>query len=467
MFDLLGRWPYILTALYLFQRLGFFLVPNPTLYRVHLMTTTVLALAAVLWLLLRRSRRVEGDDSASWIKVIRASGWLAVASLAAAIAANVVGNVTLAEMLTAAVLDTGYVGMALFAGTTVLGAMIKLLLARKSISRFRVVTQHTGPLLKSVGKLTRWAALVTWVYVTLNEFRIFRPISDYVRGVLTYQVTFGQLSITLGGILLFCFSIWIAFGIAKTVRVLLHDEILPRLDLPRGVGNSVSTLTYYALITLGVFIALAAAGFELSQLTLIVGALGLGIGLGLQNVVNNFVSGLILMFGRPIQPGDVVEVSGISGRVREIGMRATTLTTFEGADVVVPNGMLLSEKLVNWTLSDMTRRIDVNVGVAYGSNPRQVLELLMEIARATPGIAQTPEPTVLFTGFGASSLDFASRAWTHEFGEWVAIRSNMSVRVYVALVTAGIEIPFPQQDLHVRSIDPKARAGLEAALGTR
>ena len=109
----------------------------------------------------------------------------------------------------------------------------------------------------------------------------------------------------------------------------------------------------------------------MSQLAIVVGALGVGIGFGLQNVVNNFVSGLILMFERPIQPGDVVEVSGTSGKVREIGMRATTLSTFEGADVVVPNGMLLNEKLINWTLSDMDRRIDVNVGVAYGTDPRQ------------------------------------------------------------------------------------------------
>jgi len=142
--------------------------------------------------------------------------------------------------------------------------------------------------------------------------------------------------------------------------------------------------------------------------------------------------------------------------VREIGMRATTLTTFEGADVVVPNGVLLNEKLINWTLSDMDRRIDVNVGVAYGSNPRQVLELLMDVTRATPGIAQQPAPTVLFIGLGASSLDFAIRGWTNTFGDWVNIRSDLYVRVYEALGAAGIEIPFPQQDLHLRSVSVDA-----------
>ena len=180
--------------------------------------------------------------------------------------------------------------------------------------------------------------------------------------------------------------------------------------------------------------ALAAAGFEVSQLAIVVGALGVGIGLGLQSVVNNFVSGLILMFERPIQPGDVVEVGGTSGKVREIGMRATTLSTFEGADVVVPNGMLLNEKLINWTLSDMDRRIDVNVGVAYGTDPRKVLDLLMEVAVVhAPASRPQPAPTVLFVGFGASSLDFGIRAWTNNFGDWVKIRSDLDVRVYDAL----------------------------------
>jgi small-conductance mechanosensitive channel len=144
--------------------------------------------------------------------------------------------------------------------------------------------------------------------------------------------------------------------------------------------------------------------------------------------------------------------------VREIGMRATTLTTFEGADVIVPNGTLLSEKLINWTLSDMNRRVDVNVGVAYGADPRRVMDLLKEVTKEAPGIVAHPEPSVIFTGFGASSLDFGIRAWTDEFGEWVATRTELTVRVYDALRAAGIEIPFPQQDIHLRSVAPQAGA---------
>jgi potassium-dependent mechanosensitive channel len=174
------------------------------------------------------------------------------------------------------------------------------------------------------------------------------------------------------------------------------------------------------------------------------------------------VSGLILMFERPVQPGDVVEVGGTAGSVREIGIRATTIRTFEGAEVVVPNGALLSEKLVNWTLTDRNRRFEVAVGVAYGSDPRRVIELLLGVAQETPGVLQHPAPMVQFQGFGASSLDFVLRAWTGDSDNWGSIRSELSVRAYDVLNAAGIEIPFPQHDLHLRTVssDAAARLGL-------
>jgi small-conductance mechanosensitive channel len=459
-YEVLGPWPYIATALYLLKELNLFFVLNPLYHRVYMLLLTLLTAALLVWLLWR-SRWRPGEPALSLArKAVRAVGALAVAALLVSAVSNVVGNVSLAEMLTGGILDSGYVGLVLYAGVSVLASVIRLLLARRALARVSIVTQHAGPLLHSLTRLLGFGAVVVWVIVLLTEFRIYRPIRDAVAAVLTHPLKFGEISLTLGGVLLFFFSVWLAFWVAKTVRYVLQDEVLPKMSLPRGVGNSISSLSYYGLVIAGLFVALAAAGFEVSQLAFVVGALGVGIGFGLQNVVNNFVSGLILMFERPIQPGDVVEVGGTSGKVREIGMRATTLSTFEGADVVVPNGVLLNEKLINWTLSDMDRRIDVNVGVAYGTDPRKVLELLMDVTTSTEGIATKPAPTVLFVGFGASSLDFSIRAWTNNFGDWVKIRSELTVRVNEALVAAGVEIPFPQQDLHVKSVTPAAGAVL-------
>jgi len=195
----------------------------------------------------------------------------------------------------------------------------------------------------------------------------------------------------------------------------------------------------------------------------VVGALSVGIGFGLQNIVNNFVSGLILMFERPIQPGDIVEVSGVSGTVREIGMRATRLETYEGADVVVPNGTLLSQNLLNWTLGDKTRRLEINVSAAYGSDLKRVLEVLMNAALAAPGVVASPAPSVNFVGMGPNSLNFVVSAWTSDFANWRAVRSSMTAQVCEALAAAGIEIPLPQQVLHVRSVSPEASTSLASA----
>lgn len=458
----LGAAPFIVTGLYLIYRLGFLLLGHALYFRIHLLAVSLIALVALVWLLWSRAARTLGPGmfaAGTW----RGLGFLAVAVLMVAVAANVIGNVSLATVLTGGVVASFYVGLALQAGAAVLTSMLRLLLARKSITRFRVVSQRSGPLLEALGRLVKLGALVLWAAITLDAFRVLRPAVRMARKLLTFPLEAGHISVTLGAIMTFLLSVWIAFWLARSIRAVLQDDVLPNMSLPRGVSNTVSTLSYYALVTVGLLVALAAAGFETSQFTIIFGALGVGIGFGLQNVVNNFVSGLILMFERPIQPGDVVEVSGTQGRVRAIGMRATTLTTFDGADVIVPNGTLLSEKLINWTLSDMDRRLDVDVGVAYGSNPRRVMELLAETATSTPGISPEPPPSVVFLRFGVSSLDFGIRAWTSDFADWVSIRSELTIRVYDALRAEGIEIPFPQQGLHLRSVSPEAIAQLAAS----
>jgi potassium-dependent mechanosensitive channel len=147
-------------------------------------------------------------------------------------------------------------------------------------------------------------------------------------------------------------------------------------------------------------------------------------------------------------------LSGTVGKVREIGMRATTLATPDGADVVVPNGMLLAEKMTNWTLSNDNRRIEIPVGVAYGNEPEKVLALLSKVAGDTPGVCREPKPTVLFIGFGQSSLDFSVRAWADSYDDAVFVRSALAVGIHAALREAGIEVPFPQQDLHIKSVEP-------------
>jgi small-conductance mechanosensitive channel len=176
---------------------------------------------------------------------------------------------------------------------------------------------------------------------------------------------------------------------------------------------------------------------------------GVGVGFGLQNVVNNFVSGLILLFERPIQVGDSVQLGTLTGEVKRIGIRSSTVRTFDGAEVIVPNANLVSDQVTNWTLSDRMRRIDLDIGIAYGTDPQRVVAVLTEVARSSPGVLPEPAPVVLFLGFGDSALNFQVRAWTARFEEWMKTRSDLGLAVQMALRAEGIDIPFPQRDVRI------------------
>jgi small-conductance mechanosensitive channel len=212
----------------------------------------------------------------------------------------------------------------------------------------------------------------------------------------------------------------------------------------------------YTLLFFGFLFALAATGIELSKLTVVAGGLGVGIGFGLQNIVNNFVSGLVLLFERPLKVGDAVQLQGIDvwGEIRRIGIRASVIRTFDGAEVIVPNGQLISEAVTNWTFSDRRRRVEVAVGVEYGTDAQRVLDLLLQVAGSNERVLAAPPPLALFVGFGASSLDFLLRAWVADFDEGYTTRSDLTVAIQRALAEADIGVPFPQRDLHLRSMSP-------------
>ena len=235
---------------------------------------------------------------------------------------------------------------------------------------------------------------------------------------------------------------------------------MPRIDLPRGVPETISRLTSYAVIAVGAVIASAAAGFDISRITIIIGALGVGVGFGLQNIVNNFVSGLILLFERPIRVGDALDLDNTGGVVDKIGMRATTVSTWNGAEIIVPNANLISGNVTNWTLNHDRRRMVIPLGVAYGTDAEKVAQLIVDVANDNKDVDARPEPTCFFVGFGDSSLDFQLRAWTAET-KFSRVSSDLRFSIVRTLAEAGIEIPFPQRDLHLRTPDPEAASWTE------
>jgi small-conductance mechanosensitive channel len=461
---LVGPWAYLSAMFYLFNVVVSMLVNDQWLYRVLLLALTLAMLLALGWHI--RRARPEGDDAEAEASNSRKAwallSWLACTVLAAAALANVLGNVSLASMLVSATLDSSYAALAMYAGSKVLLALVQVVLAGPMLPR--VAARHADAVLSALVSAGRLLMVAGWGVFTLQAFRVYRPVSTALLAMLNHEFRVGELSLSLGGLLTFGLATWLAFWLARTVRSLLANNVLPGLSLPRGVGNSISTLTYYTVLFLGLLSALAAAGFHVGQLALIFGALGVGIGFGLQDVVRNFISGLILMFERPIQRGDTVEVAGMLGRVSEIGLRATTVTTFEGADVVVPNGLLLANKLINWTLRGTRRRVNLDFGVAYSVNPRQLTGLLTEIARNVQGVAFSPAPAALVVGFADGVQEISLRAWTLDHTDWLQVRSELAMRVRDGLAEAGIELVLPQRDLRVRRA-PRPAADPAQVLG--
>ena len=435
-----------------------FLVLDPLSIRIVLLLEGLAVISVLVWLM-RPARLAKLEEPSGLLKVVGVALRLTLLTLAGALVSNILGNTSLAELLNDATLLSGYAGFLLFAVERVLAGSYAGLLHTQLASSLRVVRMH-GALLRRRGvRLIGFAAVALWIFLVLRFFRVRDEVTAGIRSALTTPWSIGNLELELGDFVAFGVMIWLSFLISRFVRFTLEEEMLPRTSLPRGVPFAISAMARYTILLFGFLIAVAAAGIDMSRITLVIGALGVGIGIGLQGVVNNVVSGLILLFERPIQVGDTVQLGDTLGEVRRIGIRSSTLRTFDGAEVVIPNARFVSDEFVNWTLSDRNRRIEIPVGVAYGSDPERVIALLLDVANAHPDIMSNPEPSALFLRFGDSSLDFLLRAWTGRSETWREVASQLAIAINRALGEAGIVIPFPQRDLHLRSVDPGLQKG--------
>ena len=448
---------YAVAALYLLVRMSSLLSPG-----LEFLRYAVLLLAAASAVVVFQVFRPTGPggrlDAGRWWRMARLAARLSLVVLAAAIIANVGGLVALSGLLTNGVIVSAFVAMVLFAGVVVARSTLVALFQTQVLQRLNVVRWHTPTLDSWIMRALPLAALLVWITAVARAFRIDTTLGEWLSLVMFSSARIGTVEISLADVLGFTIAIWIGVLLSRFIRFLLENDVFPRITLPRGVAATILMLVNYSVIGIAVVLAIAAAGIQLDRLAIIVGALSVGIGFGLTNVINNFVSGLILAFERPVQSGDTVEFGTMFGNVSRIGVRSSTVRTFDGAEVIVPNANLISNEVTNWTLSDMRRRMEILVGVAYGTDPHKVLELLLEAARGDARILADPEPSVLFLGFGDSSLDFSLRAWTDDFSEYLSIKSDLTLAVHDAIYAADIEIPFPQRDLHLRSIDPGAVA---------
>ncbi len=408
-----------------------------------------LGLASVLVWQLRQSGWEDTLPNPRVRRLARASAWLAVLLLAVTVLGVIFGLVSLARYLGDAVISILGATLVLLALTYLLYGVGQLLLGVWPLRGLRVVRRHRERVERFWRRLLVVGGSFLWTLATLSAFGVLDRVPAALDRTMALSVTLGSLTITLGNVVTFVLVVALALLLARLVTFLLDEQFLPALPLERGLPWAISTAVRYAILLAGFALAAMAAGLDLTHATILVGAFSVGLGFGLQNVVNNFFSGLILMFERPIKIGDMVEIGSLAGHVTEIGIRSSTVKTFQGAEVIVPNAELISKEVVNWTLSNRFRRVEIPVGVAYGSDVEQVMALLLETVQGHEQVTPEPAPQVLFTGFGDSSLDFELRCWVTDVDHTLIVSTDLRVAVERTLREHDVEIPFPQRDVHV------------------
>jgi small-conductance mechanosensitive channel len=325
---------------------------------------------------------------------------------------------------------------------------------RSSVSRHAALLgRNTALVVQRLAWLCDVLIGVVILAVLLMTWQVYDTPAEAITGLLSVQATIGSQQITIGLVMLAIAALGVSYLASWMLQTLLTDNVLARRHVDTGVSTSISRLLHYALVASGFVLTLVVLGVDLTKMILLVSALGVGIGFGLQTIVNNFVCGLILLLERPLRVGDTVDLGGLPAKITKIGLRSTMVRTDDQADVIVPNTEIITNRVTNWTLTDWQARSVIPVGVAYGSDIALVMQTLKEYALAHPGVLHSPEPQVLFRRFGDSSLDFELRAWVADVDTRLQVASDLRQDIDRRFRQAGIEIPFPQRDLHVRSVE--------------
>ncbi len=371
-----------------------------------------------------------------------------------------------------------YVGQLFFAGVATAGAVLLLRgVIREAVEIF--VTAKTGRVAlwrRTLFPRERGLRFFQYVAMALLDICLFfawlillLPVSGIAWAEVQSWISAVMEGVPIGGfvlkptdILLAIFAFMLVLTITRFLQRRLDDRVLSKLQIDRGVQNSITTGVGYLGVLIAILVSIGTLGLDLSNLALIAGALSVGIGFGLQNVVSNFVAGLILLVERPIKVGDWVVVGEHQGIVKRISVRATEIQTFQRASVIVPNAELVSSAVLNWTHKDKLGRVDVAIGVDYGSDLKQVKATLIACAQAVPNTLRYPAPMVVFKDFGASSLDFEVRVFVADVDYSLIVASELRFLVAEKFDELGIGIPFPQQVMHIPQLDALKDAIAEA-----
>ena len=427
-------------------------LPQP-LFRLYVFCVSLMAMLLCGWGLIEGARL-------GYTRLYRWVLWFGVTLSGVIVIANLGGYSAFASHLLEASLKTILIVIMGWISAVFGRGGLELIFSSAPLTRVSLLQKNAAAIIQVLARLLN---LFVGAFITICIVVAWRFYDDHleaIQSLMSAGFTMGSWHISVSRILMAVLCLYGAFLLSWALQSILSEEVFPRRRVERGVQVSIGHLVHYAIISLGFLLVLGTLGFNFTNITIIGGALGVGIGFGLQNIVNNFVSGLILLFERPVRVGDYVEVGGLFAEVKKIGLRATTVQSFDGADIVVPNSDLVTNQVTNWTRTNRIVRLRIPVGVAYGSDVPLVMKIVLECALDNPAVLSSPKPQVLFRGFGDSSLDFEVRVFTPDIDYRLVLQSELLQEIDREFRLNGVEIPFPQRDLHLRSVDDKAGASL-------
>ena len=347
----------------------------------------------------------------------------------AALASNVGGYVRLADLMVRTALGSAYTAVWLYALTRVGESAAHGLMYVSPISLLGMVQQHRMLLSNRFNRWLRAGAFLAWIALTLQVPSLLQPVLTFLGVIWNASTTIGTFTISVETLAYFFLAIWSAYILSRLLRFVLEEEIYPKLNLERGLPYAISTLLHYVLLVTGVLIGLGVLGVDMTRFTIVAGAFSVGIGFGLQNIVNNFVSGLIVLFERPIKVGDTIQIDDVIGRVQHIGIRASVVRSTAGSEVIIPNAKLIADKVTNWTLSSQLRQIAVPLLTKPDIDVPEFKQVLLDIAGRNDRVAQAPSPEVLFIRRALDNFEFELRVWTREVDAWLEVKSDLITEI--------------------------------------
>ena len=422
----------------------------PVLSRIILLLETAGGLIFLIWFIWARRR--SGPRTTS-NKMARIAASIAVIGFGAIIVTDSLGYVALANYLSLGILASAYFAVALYGAARILEGLVFFALRTRPLASLAMVQRHEQMLCGRIARVIKVAAIVTWILLSLSAFSLREAAIGRTMALLNADIGVRSVHFSLGAVLAFVLTIWITLLLSRFLRFLLQEEVYHRFHLARGPAYAVSTLVHYVVLLVGFYIAIAALGADMTKFAILAGAFGVGAGFGLQNIFNNFFSGLILLFERPVQVGDLIQVGDQTGVIRRIGIRASIIALDDKSQLIIPNGQLISEKVTNRTFSSLQKRIELTIRTAYGEDPEQVIAVLVKAATAHPNVTKDPPPDAVLKQFGEDALVFVLGFTTEDVSRSAFVQSDVAVAVNAALRETGIEIPVPQRIVHLEQND--------------